>query len=360
MAFQLSETIKKLRKEKNMTQGEVAERLGVAFQSVSKWENGLTYPDVGLLPSIASLFGVSLDQLFGVDADAVSKKLDLYKKEDEALGDDTEARITLVKKTIGDLPGNGYLKFRLLWLYHKLGFDKARKHLDEMRSLCRAVLEYYDDTDWYRDEAISYLIDVEDDDRVNEWYSLLDNRSIITSSEAKIARYDYRGEVDAFNLAMQRQIFRTMDETFLNYFVKRDAKTYKSAQSRVDGQNIILKLIDVMRDPETDLDGWIYTREFAYRRLAAGCFGAGLIEDGYRAMERSVDLCLKLRVIPDGTKLAYNCPALDLLKREIRAEDVKDLLQNAYDTFVSAKGWAWFRGVRNEERFIALANRLKG
>ena len=57
--------IQKLRWENNMTQKEVAEYLGVSFQTVSKWERGSYYPDITLLPALADLFGVSVDTLLG-------------------------------------------------------------------------------------------------------------------------------------------------------------------------------------------------------------------------------------------------------------------------------------------------------
>ena len=56
--------IAKLRKEKNITQEELAKKLDVSAQAVSKWENGGA-PDLELLPKIADYFGVSIDYLFG-------------------------------------------------------------------------------------------------------------------------------------------------------------------------------------------------------------------------------------------------------------------------------------------------------
>ena len=52
-----------LRKAKGMTQDEVAEHLGVSSKSVSSWENDRTCPDILLLPAIADLYGVSVDEL---------------------------------------------------------------------------------------------------------------------------------------------------------------------------------------------------------------------------------------------------------------------------------------------------------
>ncbi len=55
-----------LRVGKNMTQGELADRLGVTGQAVSKWENDLSYPDITLIPTIATIFDVEVNYLFGL------------------------------------------------------------------------------------------------------------------------------------------------------------------------------------------------------------------------------------------------------------------------------------------------------
>lgn len=49
-------TIAELRKDKGITQSELADFLGVSFQSVSKWENGITMPDISLLPMVSECF----------------------------------------------------------------------------------------------------------------------------------------------------------------------------------------------------------------------------------------------------------------------------------------------------------------
>jgi len=66
------------RREKGITQDELASHIGVSKQSVSKWENGNSYPDILLLPQLASFFNISLDELMGYKpqmADADIKKL---------------------------------------------------------------------------------------------------------------------------------------------------------------------------------------------------------------------------------------------------------------------------------------------
>ncbi|MCL2195398.1 MAG: helix-turn-helix domain-containing protein [Oscillospiraceae bacterium] len=64
MTFNIGENIKQLRAEKGATQEQLAEHLGITYQSVSKWENNITAPDLQLIPSIAEYFGVSINKLF--------------------------------------------------------------------------------------------------------------------------------------------------------------------------------------------------------------------------------------------------------------------------------------------------------
>lgn len=60
----LANNLRKLRLDKRLTQEQAAEKLGVSAQSVSRWETAATLPDVMLLPEIAKLYGVLVDDLF--------------------------------------------------------------------------------------------------------------------------------------------------------------------------------------------------------------------------------------------------------------------------------------------------------
>ena len=67
---EIGKNIALLRKQKNMTQEELASVLHVSPQAVSKWENELSCPDIALLPQLAAVFGVSVDYLLGVTPQA--------------------------------------------------------------------------------------------------------------------------------------------------------------------------------------------------------------------------------------------------------------------------------------------------
>ena len=57
--------ISNLRKERDMTQLELADKMGVSYQAVSSWERGATMPDISRLPDISQVLGVSIDELLG-------------------------------------------------------------------------------------------------------------------------------------------------------------------------------------------------------------------------------------------------------------------------------------------------------
>ena len=60
--FKLAE----LRKKNGLTQQDLAEVLNVSYQTISKWENSVVFPDISTLPQISSYFGVSVDALLGL------------------------------------------------------------------------------------------------------------------------------------------------------------------------------------------------------------------------------------------------------------------------------------------------------
>ena len=67
MQILFGETVRKLRREKNFTQEQLAARLNVSFQTISKWERDESYPDITMLPVLAGFFGVRIDDLLGLD-----------------------------------------------------------------------------------------------------------------------------------------------------------------------------------------------------------------------------------------------------------------------------------------------------
>lgn len=74
--MELNDIIFKKRKEKGMTQEELAEGLNVARQTVSKWETGETVPDVESLKKLAVLLEFSIDEALGVEVEDNDDKME--------------------------------------------------------------------------------------------------------------------------------------------------------------------------------------------------------------------------------------------------------------------------------------------
>ena len=79
------------RKRLGMTQDKLAEQLGITAQAVSKWENDQSCPDIAMLPKLAEIFGISIDELLGITAQEIVHEAEVIQSEsfeDDALEDD--------------------------------------------------------------------------------------------------------------------------------------------------------------------------------------------------------------------------------------------------------------------------------
>lgn len=74
--MEIGQQIKRLRNEKNITQEVLANYLKVSPQAVSKWENGLTTPDISLLPEISVFFGIKIDELFRLPVESHYERIE--------------------------------------------------------------------------------------------------------------------------------------------------------------------------------------------------------------------------------------------------------------------------------------------
>jgi len=75
----LSENISKFRKQKGLTQEELANKIGVTYQAVSKWKTGQSSPDISLLPDLAFIFETNIDSLMGFIHN--KRKVTIYESE---------------------------------------------------------------------------------------------------------------------------------------------------------------------------------------------------------------------------------------------------------------------------------------
>lgn len=139
----IAKTITHKRREKNITQEELADHMGVSKASVSKWETGQSYPDIALLPQLAAYFNISIDQLMDYSPQLTKddiKKLyhNLAKEFSEKPFDEVYLHCTeLIKKYYACFPF--LIQMCVLYLNHHMLADAPEKGtamIEEVMELC--------------------------------------------------------------------------------------------------------------------------------------------------------------------------------------------------------------------------------
>ena len=96
-----------LRKRKKLTQKELADAMGVSFQTISKWEKGVNLPDITILPAMAEYFKVTIDQLMGV----VPLQGEEYMEEKTGTGQFWEQKLEYLLRTRRRSWNEDYMQF---------------------------------------------------------------------------------------------------------------------------------------------------------------------------------------------------------------------------------------------------------
>lgn len=134
-----------LRKEKKITQAQLAEKLGVSEQAVSKWENDQCAPDVSLFPAIADYFGVSIDRLFGYHMNSYADEVKaIMKAADDSM--DTYKEIEIVSEGLKKYPNSADLKIYLafsLSMVNRMSKDENERTeaVNKAIKLCTEVVD---------------------------------------------------------------------------------------------------------------------------------------------------------------------------------------------------------------------------
>lgn len=199
MKLHIGQTIKCCRIKTGMTQETVAELLGVAPQTVSRWESGTCYPDIALLPAIANLFSLTVDELLGMQTIRQEHDLNAIFTEAIALekNGDYAAAAQVLRRALAVYPGHDGLMCELAMTLGATGTEADRTEAialservlalstnDKVRSTAKAhlCLLYREAgmTDqamqicatlphiWESREMVAALLSAPDDDRVCE------------------------------------------------------------------------------------------------------------------------------------------------------------------------------------------------
>lgn len=135
--MQLGQVIRKYRKNKNMTQEEIAGRLGVTAPAVNKWENGASMPDIMLLAPIARLLGITTDILLSFREELTAEEIKalVYEADSMLKEKPYEEAFLWVKKKLEQYPNCEQLILQLAVI-----LDAQRMMQDPVKKMKQAQI----------------------------------------------------------------------------------------------------------------------------------------------------------------------------------------------------------------------------
>ncbi len=198
MKLNLGNQIRSNRRRMDLTQEQLADEFGTSPQAISRWENGTTYPDIEMLPMIASFFGTSVDALLGCTDQEKEKFCNGIQNEltTAAKDKDAEKTVELLREIRRNLREyhHGYWLWGLFNELWKSRLYTNKKVLDEMRMLAEEIFAVYPKED--HGCVIESMANMEDDEHIEAF--LKDYASIHDLRRQRLLYYRYkgRGELD--------------------------------------------------------------------------------------------------------------------------------------------------------------------
>jgi transcriptional regulator with XRE-family HTH domain len=165
----ISSNIKRLRRETDLTQEQLADVLGVSFQSVSKWERNDGMPDIMLLPSIARFFNTTVDDLLNMDEEQqkqeskeLEEKLWTMAKASSSKNDTFFEELTLLREHAKKYPLDWERQIQLSWYifsYEYPGEPEETKRVkrNETVEILQRVVDYCEDMN-LKAKATDFLV----------------------------------------------------------------------------------------------------------------------------------------------------------------------------------------------------------
>ena len=373
MELMIANKIKKLRKDKELTQEALANVLGVSPQSISKWECGDGYPDITLLPSIANYFEITVDELIGNDE--ISAKEDIQKNYFNVEWTlDKEERLQLALKYNKKYPRNWHIANSLMYEISRHHRNKINEYKQFLYDLCERILKECSDSVMRRD-AITSICMICEEDEIVDWL----NRDTTFWYEKRDEVYEER-----YRLTKDKEQYEMYQNANSFLYVSRMLSTLENnrnyigkPEKAIEWNQSYIHLLNAVSDyNQTKMipDGWLSEYATAYMRLSAAYFGAKNKEIGYEYLEKAFALAKQYHSIPNGTALSLGKPILYGDTQAIKNDD-SIILRNGkslanfqgiseFDPCIAQimeakSGWEWFNSVRHEDRYLAILENAK-
>lgn len=306
MNLKFGATLKKLRRDRDMTQDELAGELGLSVQSISRYETESAYPDIEMLPVIAGYFGVTVDSLLGVSDSEREKRYNEYVRKSESETDNNK-RYEILRQWRAEFPGDNMAAVRTVKLLGEMPGKLA-----ERRSFTESALKTCTDMRW-RDEIMFHYLNGEPDEEtalrfIAKYGSHLDRRI-----SSLMENYYWSKDNDKALFLKQWNIVDKL------WYALNSLTEFKhggmSVEQAAENCEMVLDFIGKLSNT-TDLtspDMWISTKLLLILRLANNRFSLGDKKRGYEVLNTAVTLVENMMKLPKKTSLTWGNPKFNRL-----------------------------------------------
>lgn len=366
MKLNFAENMKRLRKEKGITQETLAEQLGVSSQSVSRWELSICYPDLEMLPSIANFFGVTVDVLLCNDADSKEKDEQFFNEMFWNLSDETTEKIDFMREYCRKYPENDtYAYFLVVAIQRHVIGDavKTEKYMPLLLKNAERLLETR-----YRNAVIQNMVCLCDEKELSKWLDMTPYAGF-SRRYCLISRAMARDEKD--NWCVQQGM--EMLETFAEQLDRRCPDS-KGPKLKAEYQRSVLRTVESFGVGREVPDGWKMFYAYKQLVLAACLFGQKKYDEGWKEFDAAIATCKYIFSLKDewldiGGSLFANLKvskdwnyAIDQNGNKHKLFAIVNLsfydMTTITDLLTSTR-WAWFHSVRSTEKFQATVAWVK-
>lgn len=361
MNLNFAENLKRLRKEKGITQEKLAETLGVSAQSVSRWELSICYPDLEMLPPLANYFGVTVDHL--LSNDIVSKEQDgeIFEKTVNRLSDRTTECIDFVKKYCQKYPENDYYAYQLVYAIKRYAVGDRAKTEKYMPLLLKNVERLLETK--YRNQAVQIMVTLCEEEDLGKWLSMTPYNHSFNRRSCLVARANAR--------KMWKEAYVQQGLKMMEYLaVQLDSRYPDSfgAEEKIAYQRSILKTVASFGEGGMIPDGWKMFYAYKQLVLAACLFGCGKAEEGWENFDQAIDTCKYVRSLQEewldvGGALFSNVKVNKIWNYAMDENGNRHKLfaivnysyydMSAICDLLSNPRWAWFNSVREDPKYQA-------
>lgn len=192
----IGSNIKRLRREKDITQEQLAEYLGITSRAVSQWECDRTAPDLSQIPALCHIFDVSSDTLLGIDIEKSNEEITKYidKANSYDIQGEFEKELEILREANRKFPKSFEIMLCLANACICVNKRNCVNAYDEAIGLCKRVLAECTDS-FTRYEALSKLVRIYDyADKQDEMLKLAEELPNVFFSREDVMRYRWRGD----------------------------------------------------------------------------------------------------------------------------------------------------------------------